>query len=193
VASVSQAYQAMNVSELVKQGFSPLNNMAAINVRDGKYLTVAAIFRGKLSSRDVELEMHNVQEKTGGFVEWIPQNVMTSMCDVAPPNLKLSATFIANTTAIQDLFKRTHKQFHAMFRRRAFLHWYTNEGMDEMEFTEAESNLLDLVAEYEQYEAAGVDEDEVFEEEYIEEEGQPYEEQGYEGEYWAWGRKVIYC
>lgn len=183
VASVSQAYQAMNVSELVKQGFSPLNNMAAINVRDGKYLTVAAIFRGKLSSRDVELEMHNVQEKTGGFVEWIPQNVMTSMCDVAPPNLKLSATFIANTTAIQDLFKRTHKQFHAMFRRRAFLHWYTNEGMDEMEFTEAESNLLDLVAEYEQYEAAGVDEDEVFEEEYIEEEGQPYEGQGYEGEY----------
>ena len=23
-----------------------------------------------------------------------------------------------------------------MFRRKAFLHWYTGEGMDEMEFTE---------------------------------------------------------
>ena len=52
---------------------------------------------------------------------------------------------------------------------------YTNEGMDEMEFTEAESNLLDLVAEYEQYEAAGVDDDEMYEGEYVEE---VYDEQG---------------
>ena len=33
-----------------------------------------------------------------------------------------------------------------MFRRKAFLHWYTGEGMDEMEFTEAESNMNDLVS-----------------------------------------------
>ena len=35
-----------------------------------------------------------------------------------------------------------------MFRRKAFLHWYTGEGMDEMEFTEAESNMNDLVKEH---------------------------------------------
>jgi hypothetical protein len=35
---------------------------------------------------------------------------------------------------------------------QAFLHWYTGEGMDEMEFTEAESNMNDLVSEYQQYE-----------------------------------------
>ncbi len=42
-------------------------------------------------------------------------------------------------------------QFAAMLKRKAFLHWYTGEGMDEMEFTEAESNLNDLIAEYQQY------------------------------------------
>merc|ERR1712224_519031 len=36
----------------------------------------------------------------------------------------------------------------------AFLHWYTGEGMDEMEFTEAESNMNDLVSEYQQYQDA---------------------------------------
>jgi hypothetical protein len=41
-----------------------------------------------------------------------------------------------------------------MFRRKAFLHWYTGEGMDEMEFTEAESNMNDLVSEYQQYQNA---------------------------------------
>ena len=46
-----------------------------------------------------------------------------------------------------------------MFRRRAFLHWYTGEGMDEMEFTEAESNMNDLVSEYQQYQDATVDDD----------------------------------
>ena len=62
----------------------------------------------------------------------------------------MSGTFVGNTTAIQSLFTRTHDQFAAMFRRKAFLHWYTGEGMDELEFTEAESNMLDLVAEYQQ-------------------------------------------
>lgn len=63
-----------------------------------------------------------------------------------------------------------------MFRRKAFLHWFTGEGMDEMEFTEAESNLQDLIAEYQQYEAAGYDEDEegIYE---GEEEGYAQEEQ----------------
>lgn len=63
----------------------------------------------------------------------------------------MSATFIGNTTAIQEIFRRISEQFTAMFRRKAFLHWYTGEGMDEMEFTEAESNMNDLVSEYQQY------------------------------------------
>ncbi|XP_077415684.1 tubulin beta-4B chain-like isoform X4 [Vanacampus margaritifer] len=61
---------------------------------------------------------------------------------------------IGNTTAIQEMFKRISEQFTAMLRRKAFLHWYTGEGMDEMEFTEAESNMNDLVSEYQQYQDA---------------------------------------
>ena len=44
--------------------------------------------------------------------------------------------------------------------------------MDEMEFTEAESNMNDLISEYQQYQEATIDDDEQFEEE----EGE-YEEQ----------------
>lgn len=35
-----------------------------------------------------------------------------------------------------------------MFHWKAFLHWYTGEGMDQMEFTEAESNVELLHSEY---------------------------------------------
>jgi tubulin beta len=51
------------------------------------------------------------------------------------------------------------------YRRKAFLHWYTGEGMDEMEFTEAESNMNDLVSEYQQYQDASAEEEGEFDEE----------------------------
>ena len=57
-----------------------------------------------------------------------------------------------------------------MFRRKAFLHWYTGEGMDEMEFTEAESNMNDLVSEYQQYQDASIDDEGVEGEEEAKEE-----------------------
>ena len=37
--------------------------------------------------------------------------------------------------------------------------------MDEMEFTEAESNMNDLISEYQQYQEATIDEDDQFDEE----------------------------
>lgn len=60
------------------------------------------------------------------------------------------------------------EQFSAMLRRKAFLHWYTGEGMDEMEFTEAESNCNDLVSEYQQYQEATADDE--FEQDDVQEE-----------------------
>lgn len=41
---------------------------------------------------------------------------------------------------------------------------YTGEGMDEMEFTEAESNMNDLVSEYQQYQDATAEEEGEFDE-----------------------------
>ena len=83
-----------------------------------------------------ELLMSYYLNSSTYFVEWIPNNVKTAACDIPPRGLKMSATFIGNSTSIQELFKRISEQFTAMFRRKAFLHWYTGEGMDEMEFTE---------------------------------------------------------
>ena len=104
--------------------------------------------------------MLNVQNKNSSyFVEWIPNNVKSSVCDIPPKGLKMAGTFVGNSTSIQEMFRRVSEQFTAMFRRKAFLHWYTGEGMDEMEFTEAESNMNDLVAEYQQYQDATADEE----------------------------------
>ena len=71
----------------------------------------------------------------------------------------MAGTFVGNSTSIQELFRRVNDQFALMFKRRAFIHWYTSEGMDEMEFMEAENNMKDLVDEYVQYQNIGTDDD----------------------------------
>ncbi|KAI5636813.1 tubulin/FtsZ family, GTPase domain-containing protein [Phthorimaea operculella] len=145
-------YRAQSVPELMSQMFNPGNMMTACDPRHGRYLTVATIFRGRMSMREVDDQILAIQNKNSSyFVEWIPNNLKVAVCDVPPRGLKMSATFIGNSTAIQEIFKRISEQFTAMFRRKAFLHWYTGEGMDEMEFTEAASNMADLISEYQQY------------------------------------------
>ena len=145
----SQQYRSLTVPELTQQMYDAKNMMCAADPRHGRYLTASALFRGRMSTKEVDEQMLAVQSKNSSyFVEWIPNNVKSSICDIPPRGLKMAATFVGNSTAIQEMFKRVSEQFTAMFRRKAFLHWYTGEGMDEMEFTEAESNMNDLVSEY---------------------------------------------
>merc|ERR1711877_66481 len=88
-----------------------------------------------------------------------PKNMMAAS-DFRNGRYLTCSAYFRGKVSIQELFKRVGDQFTAMFRRKAFLHWYTGEGMDEMEFTEAESNMNDLVSEYQQYqEATAEDED----------------------------------
>lgn len=151
-------YRALTVPELTLQIFDPKNMMVAADPTHGRYLCAACIFRGRMSMKEVDEQMLNIQTRNSSyFVPWIPNNVKTAVCDIPPRGLKMSTAFLGNNTCIQSLFTRLLEQFNAMFRRRAYLHWYTGEGMDEMEFTEAGSNVGDLVSEYQQYQDATVD------------------------------------
>jgi len=150
-----------NVKKIAEDVFDPKQMFMAPDVREGKYLTAAVTFRGaKFSSKDVDEQMLNMQMKnTAYFVEWIPNNIKSSMCNVPNPGYDGNAVFIGNSTAMKLLNTRILDQFSSLYAKKAFLHWYTGEGMDEMEFQEAESNVTDLVAEYTQYEEATVDQE----------------------------------
>eukprot|EP01084_Bolivina_argentea_P080694 146149_1 len=91
------------------------------------------------------------------FVTWIPNNIKTSIIVIPPQNTPMAASFIANTTAIKSVFQRIVAQYTKMYKRKAFLHWYIDEGMDDMEFQEAEKNVHDLITEYQDKQDAVVD------------------------------------
>ena len=70
--------------------FDTKNMMAACDPRHGRYLTVAAVFRGRMSMKEVDEQMLNIQNKNSAyFVEWIPNNIKTAVCDIPPRGLKM--------------------------------------------------------------------------------------------------------
>jgi len=155
----------VGVKDLTSQAYSARNFFSNVKPDDGKYLAASFIFRGNLSTQEVDDQMKVLQEKQADdFVEWIPSNVKSGIVVTPPKNFTSSCTFVANTTALKGIFQRLATQFGAMYRRKAFLHWYKGEGMDEMEFQEADKNVRDLITEYQdkqdaEYEEEG-DEDE---------------------------------
>merc|ERR1712188_253727 len=125
-------YVKLNIQELTKQVWSGNNFFSAIDADSGKYLTAQCTYRGDMASQEVDEQVAAMQDaKADNFVEWIPNNIKSSIVNIPPKDSDLSATFIANTTAMKDMF-----------------HWYKGEGMDEMEFQEAFKNVQDLITEY---------------------------------------------
>ena len=72
----SQQYRALTVPELTQQMFETKNMMAACDPRHGRYLTVAAIFRGRMSMKEVDEQMLSIQvrlsQRSTYFSRWPP-------------------------------------------------------------------------------------------------------------------------
>lgn len=151
---------SLSISEIVRQLYNTDNLMAAVDPRSGRYLAVAGVFRGRVSSKNVEEHMIQVRNKNWSFfVDWIPNSVKIAICDIAGHGYRRSATLVCNTTAVQDLFRRLENQFTTMFDKRAYMHWYLSESMEPEEFEISQNNLQELINEYNQYQEASGDED----------------------------------
>ena len=127
------------------------------DITKGKFMSCCMMYRGDVNNRDVNLAGQYIKEtKSVPFVEWCPCSFKCGINNQKPTSFpgssfaatERSACMISNHTAMCQVFQKVNQNFDAMFSKRAFVHHYVGEGMEENEFTDARQNLYELEVDY---------------------------------------------
>ncbi|XP_047990341.1 tubulin alpha chain-like [Leguminivora glycinivorella] len=159
----SRAYhETMSTSQLMMACFEPANQMVKCDPRNGKYMACCLLFRGDVNPNDINSSINQIKSmKNIRFVSWSPTGFKIGL-NYQPPltvpggdlaALQRAVVMVSNSSAIKVAWERITKKFSLMYAKRAFVHHYVGEGLEEGEFKNALQNVKALSNDYNEMES----------------------------------------